>query len=47
MSDETTSVWADIWAKAKKAFAWCASWVAEYPRLSLGAMIALLIVALF
>lgn len=47
MSDETTSVWADIWAKAKGAFAWCESWVARYPNIALVLMLILLIAALF
>lgn len=35
MSDETTSVWADIWAKTKGVFAWGEAAVAQYPNIAL------------
>jgi hypothetical protein len=46
MTDETVSVWTDIWAKTKATFGWLASWVAEYPTVAVAVILLLIIAAL-
>jgi hypothetical protein len=48
MSDETTSVWSDIWAKVNAALDWVASWSVAYPKTCIVvAVVALIVVAMF
>ncbi len=47
MSDETTSVWADIKNKVVATFDWLASWVGAYPKTALAIMIAAMLAMAF